>query len=69
MKISIARHKEGLSNMRAFAQRLREEAKRKADDAARVERDCIELDAQIIEAELRGVDGFDSERFGKKRSA
>ena len=68
-KMSIEWHKTCLENMRRTAMEKKENAKRAADDAERIERDCIAYDGQIIEAELRGVDGFDRERFGKKRAA
>lgn len=60
-------HKTCLENMRANALRMREEADRYVANAERIAKDCIAYDAQIIEAETRGVTEFDRERFGKKR--
>ena len=69
MKHTIQRHKDDLKNM--LAHLLRElESVRQANEACdRTRRGIIALDAQIVEAELRGLDGFDSEKFGKKRKA
>ena len=44
------------------------DACRKANEACdRTRHHIMALDAQIVEAELRGLDGFDPEKFGKKR--
>lgn len=66
-KHSIQWHKECLENMRASAHRARDAAQRALNDAERTERECMALDAMIIEAELRGLDGFDEAKFCKKR--
>ena len=42
--------------------------RRENEAADRLRRDIIAYDAQIIEADTRGVDGFDKDRFGKKRN-
>ena len=45
-----------------------EEVRRVNAEADKIRRDIISYDAQIIAAETRGLDGFDPDKFGKKRS-
>lgn len=61
-------HKNNLKNMRDHVQRRRDEGHRILADAAATERRCIELDAQIIRAELKGIKEFDPDKFNKKRT-
>ena len=68
MKQTIAWHREGLKNWQESLLRKMDELRRVNDEVARMRQDIIAYDAQIIEAETRGLDGFDSERFGKKRN-
>lgn len=67
MKMPTEWHKKNLENMRRFAQRQRDTAREAVDAAERVERDCIALDAQIIKAELKGIEEFDADKFNVKR--
>lgn len=67
-KHSIDWHKECLRNMTSTAESYRRDAEAAKARFERVERDCLILQNQIAEAERVGMDGFDEERFGKKRS-
>ena len=66
-KFSIAWHEQCLANSRETYERSRHEV----DGAvARLERDRIRIEMyehQIKRAKELGKDGFDSEKFGKKR--
>jgi hypothetical protein len=55
MKFPIKWHKECLENMRVNALAYKKDAARAVERAERIEKDCIAYDAQIIEAEQRGV--------------
>lgn len=73
MKQSIGWHKDCLANGRQSLQAMRDELKRTQDylqqRIASLEADIMVRDAQIIEAELRGVTEFDADKFGIKRAA
>ena len=69
MKFPIKWHKDGLHNMQMNLLAKMEAVQRANADADRLRRDIIAYDAQIIEAEARGITEFDSEKFGKKRKA
>lgn len=60
-------HKECLENRRRTLLDKLEEVRRVNEQADRMRREIIAYDAQIIEAETRGLDGFDPDKFGKKR--
>ena len=61
-------HRECLQNMQTNLLRQLDVVRRENEAADRLRRDIIAYDAQIIEADTRGVDGFDKDRFGKKRN-
>ena len=67
MKFPMEWHKDGLKNMQASLLRQLDVVRRENEYADRLRRDIISYDAQIIEAETRGVKEFDREKFGKKR--
>ena len=68
MKQSLAWHKESLKNWQESLFMEMDKIRRLNDEVARMIQDINAYDAQIIEAETRGLDGFDSQRFGKKRN-
>ena len=68
-KMSIAWHRECLKNWQNSLLSKMDELRRINDEVSRMRQDIITYDSQIIEAETRRVDGFDRERFGKKRTA
>ena len=67
MKQSIQWHKDCLKNMQQFLLEKQEEVRGIYAQCDRVRAQCLALDAQIIEAEMRGVDKFDADKFGKRR--
>ena len=67
MKRELAWHKECLNNQRSYLLRLIDEERGAIEAVARCRASINAYDAQITEAELRGVDGFDRDKFGKKR--
>lgn len=67
MRMPVSWHKECLVNMLASAYARRQAAERATADADRIVRQCNELDAKIIEAELRGVAAFDADKFGNRK--
>lgn len=67
MKHPIAWHKEVLFNMTATYAREREYAEHHLKVAVNGETKCLFYSAQISEAETRGLDDFDEERFMKGR--
>lgn len=69
MKMSLSWHKECLKNQQKWLLEKLEEVRRVNDEADRMRRNIIAYDAQIIEAETRGVKAFDADKFGKKRTA
>ena len=69
MKFPLTWHKEGLANSRLYYERLREQIRRLEYEYEKGQRALNEYDAQIIEAETRGVAEFDREKFGKRRDA
>ena len=66
-KMKLSWHKECLINMERSYSRQKEHISRLQEDLERSRKAITQLDSQIIEAELRGVDGFDSDKFGIKR--
>ncbi len=69
MKFPLKWHKECLANQRRNLLSLIEDERRATAAVDRSRRDINAYDAQITEAELRELDGFDREKFGKKRVA
>lgn len=69
MKRPIIWHKDNLRNMEVGLIKRRAAIQRAQEDFDRLQSDISRLDAQIIEAELRGIDGFDADKFGQKKSS
>lgn len=67
MKMPIKWHKECLKNRQVYLLAKMEELNRVNNEVARMRQEIIDHDAQIIEAETRGLDGFDADKFRKKR--
>lgn len=67
MKFPLLWHKDCLANMRGSAERMKVEVQSMQERYERLLSEINAYDAQIIEAELRGVDEFDSDKFGIKR--
>jgi len=68
MKFSIARHEEMLKNNRVFLEKKRATLNRMIEEFAFSEARFKFYKEQIEEAKRRGKDGFDSDKFMKKRS-
>ena len=67
MKRPIAWHKECLKNLQSSLLRELDSVRSANESCDRTRQEIIALDAKIIEAEMRGLDGFDIDKFGKKR--
>ena len=67
MKMTIAWHEECLENQRASLARYQADARRAVAEAERCYKSIMEYEAKITAAKAKGMDGFDPERFGKKR--
>lgn len=67
MKMPIAWHKDCLANQRRHYASLKVQIERLENEYAMGQKNINAYDAQIIEAELRGVDEFDRKKFGFKR--
>lgn len=68
MKQPISWHKECLSNWHRTNSERKEQIARMQAEYDRSQRELIAYDAQIIRAEELGLDGFDRDKFGKKRN-
>lgn len=68
IKRPLSWHRECLQNQRANLAREEEQHERRATELERRRRDVAFSEAQIAEAEARGLTEFDSERFLKPRA-
>lgn len=69
MKMPIEWHEECLVNHHASLNRIKQEFKRHEENLLRATSEYEFRKLQIEEAKRQGKDGFDSERFLKKRAA
>jgi hypothetical protein len=69
MKQSLNWHRMALANARAVEDQCRKERVEITHKLNRLEAENERYAAQIMEARRRGMDGFDSERFMKKKGA
>jgi hypothetical protein len=66
-KMPMQWHDDCLRNWKGSVEERRLAMERAKADYERCAADCAEYEAQIAQAKARGLDGFDRERFGKKR--
>lgn len=67
MKMPLAWHKQCLVNATLSAQSMRESLKRQIESCERLEEENRFSAQQIAEAERKGMDGFDPDRFMANR--
>jgi hypothetical protein len=68
MKFTVEQHMQHLSNARKLLLEKQAVIARMQDDIDGLRSIINKMDAQIIEAQLRGVDAFDADKFGVKRN-
>lgn len=69
MKMPVSWHRQNLANSKSYLEQQREQFRRTESALARLEASYNESFEQYEEAVRRGVDGYDSDKFGKKRHA
>jgi len=69
MKFSILLHKKSLENQRVYYRSLVKDLERRQIEADKLLSEIEVLSTQISLAEKEGKDGFDSDKFNKKRAA
>lgn len=67
MRRSINWHEECLKNQKISLKKKGEQLKQLQDNYARCLLDSLSYEQQILEAKMRGKDGFDKEKFNKKK--
>ena len=66
-KQPIAWHEQCLANRISHARRMYDAYIQAQTDYGNARQACLKLEQQIKIAKARGMDGFDAERFGKKK--